>query len=81
MKAEAWLSEWNTDRNRVPAALTDDDNDLALAVLILSEAAIKAFFFPIGGLHVAAKVSAVDFSRLAFPPTMRPLHFLCHGFA
>jgi hypothetical protein len=58
-------------RNRVPAALADDHNDLALAALILSEAAIKALLFAIGGLDVAAEISAINFGLLPSPPTMR----------
>src|ERR1700675_4008637 len=50
MKAEAWLSEWNTAETEFPPRLRTITNDLALAALILSEAAINALLFAIGGL-------------------------------
>jgi hypothetical protein len=31
-------------------------------------------------LHVSAKISAVDFSRLAFTADNAAFHFFCHGF-
>jgi hypothetical protein len=37
-------------RNRIAATLADDDDNLALAVLVLRKATIAAVFFLIGGL-------------------------------
>ena len=53
-------------RDRIAAALADDDNDLTLAVLVDGETAIDALLLEVGGLHVAAEVAAVHLSRLAF---------------
>jgi Patatin-like phospholipase len=36
--------------NRVPAALANDDHDLALAVLVTGKAAVDALLFQVGGL-------------------------------
>jgi hypothetical protein len=53
--------------NRVPAALTYDYNNHALAVLIASETAINPIFLEVGGLHVAAEIPAINFGLFAFP--------------
>jgi hypothetical protein len=76
MKAEAWLSEWNTAGTEFP----DDDDHLALAVQILSEATVNAPLFAVGGLYVATEIAAIDFRHLAFTANNTALHFLCHGF-
>ena len=62
------------------AAFADDNNHLALAVLVASKAAIDALFLEVGGLHVAAEVAAINFRYLAFTADDTALHFLCHGF-
>jgi hypothetical protein len=47
MKAEAWLSDWNTAGTEF-LRCSRNDNNLALAVLIGREAAINALLFHIG---------------------------------
>jgi hypothetical protein len=68
-------------RNRVPAALTYDDNNLALAVLIASETTVSALLLHVGGLHVTAEIAAINFGFFAFPADNAALQFLCHSFA
>ena len=81
MKRWAWRFGAEHGRERVAAALADDDDDLALAVLIASEAAVPAILFQIGGLHVAAEIAAIDFRDLAFAAEHAALHFGGHRFA
>jgi hypothetical protein len=80
MKAEAWLSEWNTAGTEFPP-LTYDDNNLALAVLIAGEAAVDTIFHEVGGLDVAAKISAIRFGNLALATDNAALHLFRHCFA
>ena len=54
-------------RQAVAVALADDDDRLALAVLIEGEAPIDTAGGEIGRLHVAAEVARVDFRHLACP--------------
>jgi aldehyde dehydrogenase (NAD+) len=66
--------------DRIAVALADDDDNLALAVLMASEAAVDAGLFEVGGLHVAAKIAAINLSLFAFSADDAAFHFLCHGF-
>jgi hypothetical protein len=43
--------------------------------------AVAAVFFLIGGLHIAAEISTINFGFFAFPADNAALHFLCHRFA
>jgi Domain of unknown function (DUF6471) len=63
--------------NRVPATLANDDNDLALAVLIAGEAAVDTIFLEVGGFDVAA----IDFRFLAFTADNAAFHLFRHRFA
>src|ERR1700730_12818720 len=46
------------------AAFADDNNHLALAVLVASKAAVDTIFLEVGGLHVTAKVPAkIDWEK------------------
>jgi hypothetical protein len=63
------------------AAFADDDYKFALAVLVLSKAAIKVIFFEVGGLHVSTELSAINLSFFAFTADDVSVHFLCHRFA
>lgn len=47
-------------RYRATIALARDDDNAALAILVLGEATIDPVLFPVGGFEVAAEVSAVD---------------------
>jgi hypothetical protein len=49
-------------RDRITATFADHDNDLAFTVLIVSKAAINALLFKVGGLHIAAEISAINFN-------------------
>ena len=49
MNARAWLRSEH-GRDRIAAALADDDNHLALAGLIADQAAVKAILFLLAGL-------------------------------
>jgi hypothetical protein len=57
-------------RDRCAATFADDDDNFALAVLIASEATVKAIFLQVGGLDVAAKIYAINLSLLAFLAAM-----------
>ena len=39
-----------------------------------------AIFFEVGGLHVAAEVTAINLSLFAFTADNAAFHFFCHGF-
>jgi hypothetical protein len=51
--------------NRVPAALTDDNNHFALTVLVANKTTVAAVLFVVCGLEVAAEIAAIDLSCLA----------------
>lgn len=68
-------------RKGVAIALTDDDNGLALAVLVAGKPTIHAVFFVVRGLHVTAEIAAVDLRDLTFPAESPSLHLLRHGLA
>jgi hypothetical protein len=84
MKAEAWLSEWKTAGIELPPRsriiTTTLGLHLGLAVLIALQATVAAILVLIGGLHIPSKISAVDFSRLAFAADDATAHCFCHGF-
>ena len=63
-------------RDRVAVALANDDDDLALAVLILREATVAAVLLVVRRLDVAAEIAAVDFGDLALAADDAALHFL-----
>jgi hypothetical protein len=68
-------------RNRVPAALAYDDNNLTLAILIASETTVDAICLEVGGLDVSPKISAINLSLFAFTANSAALEFFRHGFA
>ena len=53
---------------------------MSLPVLIAAQATIPAVFLVVRGLHVAAKVAAVDFHRLADAAQVQAADFGRHGF-
>ena len=68
-------------RNRIAAMLADDDDDLALAVLIAGQAAIAAVLAEVRRLDVAAEIAAIDLGDLALAADDAALHFLGHRLA
>ncbi len=68
-------------RKRAAIAFTDNHDSLALAVLIAGETAITAVFAMVGGLHIAAKIPAIDFRDDALASKLAAFHFLGHGLA
>jgi len=58
--------------------LTDHDNNLALAVLVLHQPPIAPVLFPVGWLHVATKICAVHFNLLALAAELVALYLRCH---
>ena len=68
-------------RKRFAAMLTDDDNDLALAGLMLGETTIDAVFRFVRRADVTAEVCAVDGSLWLIVTDDAALHFLGHRFA
>jgi uncharacterized protein DUF6471 len=67
-------------RERVAAALTHDNYALALSGLIVGKSPVAPVLSIIGGLHVAAEISAIDFGFLAFTADRAALHLLPHAF-
>jgi hypothetical protein len=65
MKLSAEPSERKHGRDRAAVALVNDDDTLALAVLVLGETTVARFSLVVGGLDVAAEISAVDFDDFA----------------
>ena len=59
-------------RQRLAAALADHDDDLALAGLVLGQAAVDAVLGQVGGPHVAAEVGAIDLGLGAVVADLRP---------
>ena len=67
------------DARQCPSVpLADHDHDPALAGLMLAQPAIATVLSAIGWLHVAAKISAVDFNVARY---LAVLHFVGDGFA
>lgn len=70
-------SLWHT----ATVTLADHDDALTLSVLVFDQAPIASVLFPIGGLHVATEVSAVDFNHLALAAKLATLNLRRHRFA
>lgn len=68
-------------RDRIAAALADDDDDLALAVLVLEQAAVAPVLAKVRRLHIAAEIAAIDFRNLAFSADHPVLVLGCHRLA
>jgi hypothetical protein len=66
-------------RDRIAATLANDDNHLALAVLVAGKAAINAVLFEVRGLDVAAEIAAVHLC-LTLAADNAALQFVRHGF-
>jgi len=60
-------------RNRVTAAFTDYDYNLALAVLVPGETAVAAVFFLISRFDIAAELAAINVNLFAFTTERRPV--------
>ena len=60
-------------RDRIAAALADDNHHLALAALVAGVAAVKSIGLHVGGLHVAAEISPINLSNLAFTADNPPV--------
>ena len=68
-------------RNRIAVALADDNDALALAVLVDRKAAVAAVLLEIGGLHIAAEITAIHFRCLAFAADHAVLELAGHCLA
>lgn len=61
--------------------LAENDNALALAVLIMPQATVAAVFAEIGRFDISPKIPAVDGRNLPCPADVLRLHFRRHRFA
>jgi hypothetical protein len=59
-------------RERSAIALANDDDGLALAVLVAGETAIAAVPNMVRWLDVTAEIATVDFRNNALAPSLRP---------
>lgn len=62
-------------------AFPHDDDDLALAVLVLGKTAIDAIFLVVGRLDIAAEIAAIDLGDFAIAANVTALHFFGHRLA
>src|ERR1700728_1247023 len=68
-------------RDGIASTFPDNDDNLALAVLVPGEAAVYSSYFLISRFDVPAEIAPIHLSLFAFAADNAALHFLSHRFA